>query len=217
MSDSTLKKRTVTALFWSFLDKFGQKLVFLISSVFLLRMLDVTAFGIMGSLLIFTAISSLLIDSGFARALLNRKEVSSLEYNSVFYFNLAISALLYIILFFSAPLIANLFNEPFLIPVSRVLFLSLFFNGFGLIQTVIFIKASDFKTQTKVNTSALIISTAISLVMAWKGFGVWSLVAQNVIYSFFRTVLLWFYSSWRPEAVFSKSKLMTFFAFSNKL
>ena len=217
MSDSTLKKRTVTALFWSFLDKFGQKLVFLISSVFLLRMLDVTAFGIMGSLLIFTAISSLLIDSGFARALLNRKEVSSVEYNSVFYFNLAISALLYIILFFSAPLIANLFNEPFLIPVSRVLFLSLLFNGFGLIQTVIFIKASDFKTQTKVNTSALIISTAISLVMAWKGFGVWSLVAQNVIYSFFRTVLLWFYSSWRPEAVFSKSKLMTFFAFSNKL
>ena len=88
MSDSTLKKRTVTALFWSFLDKFGQKLVFLISSVFLLRMLDVTAFGIMGSLLIFTAISSLLIDSGFARALLNRKEVSSIEYNSVFYFNL---------------------------------------------------------------------------------------------------------------------------------
>lgn len=217
MTDSTLKKRTINALFWSFLDKFGQKLVFLISSVFLLRLLDVSAFGIMGSLLIFTAISSLLIDSGFGRALLNRKEVSVTEYNSVFYFNLAISLFLYLILFFSAPLIAQLFNEPLLTPVSRVLFMSLIFNGFSLIQTVILIKASDFKSQTKVNTSALLISTAIALIMAWRGFGVWSLVAQNVIYSFLRSIFLWFYSPWRPKAVFSSSSLKTFFAFSNKL
>ncbi|MGV8964101.1 MAG: lipopolysaccharide biosynthesis protein [Candidatus Saccharimonadaceae bacterium] len=217
MSDTTLKKRTINALFWSFLDKFGQKLVFLISSVFLLRLLDVSAFGIMGSLLIFVAISSLLIDSGFGRALLNRKHINTVEYNSVFYFNLAISVLLYVALFFCAPLIARLFNEPLLIPVSRVLFLSLIFNGFSVIQTVIFIKASDFKTQTKINTTALVISTAISLIMAWEGFGVWSLVAQNVIYSFFRSLFLWVYSPWRPELVFSRNSLKTFFAFSNKL
>ena len=217
MTDSTLKKRTVTALFWSFLDKFGQKLVFLLSSVFLMRLLDISAYGIMGSLLIFTAFSSLLIDSGFGRALLNRKEISAVEYNSVFYFNLAISFFLYIVLFFSAPLIAQLFNEPLLIPVSRVLFLSLIFNGFSLIQMIVFIKASDFKTQTKANTTALVISTGIALIMAWQGFGVWSLVAQNVIYAFFRSLLFWLYSSWRPEPVFSFSKLKTFFAFSNKL
>ena len=217
MSDSTLKKRTVTALFWSFLDKFGQKVVFLISSVFLMRLLDISAYGIMGSLLIFTAISSLLIDSGFGRALLNRKHISQIEYNSVFYFNLAISLFLYIVLFISAPYIAQLFNEPLLIPVSRVLFLSLIFNGFSLIQMIIFIKASDFKTQTKANTTALIISTLIAIYMAWKGYGVWSLVAQNVIYAFFRSILFWMYSSWRPEPLFSLSKLKTFFAFSNKL
>ena len=217
MSDSTLKKRTVTALFWSFLDKFGQKVVFLISSVFLMRLLDISAYGIMGSLLIFTAISSLLIDSGFGRALLNRKHISQIEYNSVFYFNLAISLFLYIVLFISAPYIAQLFNEPLLIPVSRVLFLSLIFNGFSLIQMIIFIRASDFKTQTKANTTALIISTLIAIYMAWKGYGVWSLVAQNVIYAFFRSILFWMYSSWRPEALFSLSKLKTFFAFSNKL
>ena len=217
MSDSTLKRRTVTALFWSFLDKFGQKLVFLISSIFLMRLLDISAYGIMGSLLIFTAFSSLLIDSGFGRALLNRKQISAVEYNTVFYFNLAISLFLYVALFFSAPLIADLFNEPLLIPVSRVLFLSLIFNGFSLIQMIIFIKASDFKTQTKANTAALVISTAIALVMAWKGYGVWSLVAQNVIYAFCRSILFWLYSSWRPAPVFSFSKLKTFFAFSNKL
>ena len=100
MSDTTLKKRTVTALFWSFLDKFGQKVVFLISSVFLMRLLDISAYGIMGSLLIFVAFSSLLIDSGFGRALLNRKEISALEYSTVFYFNLGISLFLYIALFF---------------------------------------------------------------------------------------------------------------------
>ena len=217
MSDTTLKKRTVTALFWSFLDKFGQKVVFLISSVFLMRLLDISAYGIMGSLLIFVAFSSLLIDSGFGRALLNRKEISALEYSTVFYFNLGISLFLYIALFFSAPMIAQLFKEPLLIPVSRVLFLSLIFNGFSLIQMIIFIKASDFKTQTKANTSALVISTAIALIMAWKGYGVWSLVAQNVIYAFFRSLFLWLYSSWRPERLFSLAKLKTFFAFSNKL
>ena len=217
MSDTTLKKRTVIGLFWSFLDKFGQKVIFLISSVFLMRLLDISAYGIMGSLLIFTAFSSLLIDSGFGRALLNRKHVNAIEYSTVFYFNLAISTFLYIALIISAPLIAQLFNEPLLIPVSRVLFLSLIFNGLGMIQTVIFTKASDFKTQTKVNTTALAISTAIALVMAWRGYGVWSLVAQNVIYAFFRSLLLWFYSSWRPELLFNITKLKKFFAFSNKL
>ena len=217
MSDTTLKKRTVTALFWSFLDKFGQKVIFLISSVFLMRLLDTSDYGIMGSLLIFVAFSSLLIDSGFGRALLNRKEIGALEYSTVFYFNLAISLLLYIAFFFSAPLIAKLFNEPLLIPVSRVLFLSLIFNGFSLIQMIIFIKASDFKTQTKANTAALIISTIIALVMAWQGYGVWSLVAQNVIYAFFRSLFLWLYSTWRPQKLFSLSKLKVFFAFSNKL
>ena len=217
MSDITLKKRTVTALFWSFLDKFGQKVIFLVSSVFLMRLLDTSDYGIMGSLLIFVAFSSLLIDSGFGRALLNRKEIGALEYSTVFYFNLAISVLLYVALFFSAPLIARLFNEPLLIPVSRVLFLSLIFNGFSLIQMIIFIKASDFKTQTKANTTALIISTSIALIMAWRGYGVWSLVAQNVIYAFFRSLLFWFYSTWRPKKLFSFAKLKVFFAFSNKL
>lgn len=216
MSDA-LKKRTVTALFWSFLDKFGQKLIFLISSVFLMRLLDTSDYGIMGSLLIFVAFSSLLIDSGFGRALLNRKEIGALEYSTVFHFNMAISLLLYVALFFSAPFIAQLFNEPLLIPVSRVLFISLIFNGFSLIQTVIFIKASDFKTQTKANTAALVISTTIALIMAWKGYGVWSLVAQNVIYALFRSIFLWLYSTWRPKRLFSLKKLKTFFAFSNKL
>ena len=217
MSNTTLKKRTVIALFWSFLDKFGQKLIFLISSVFLMRLLDTSDYGIMGSLLIFVAFSSLLIDSGFGRALLNRKKISTLEYSTVFYFNLAISLLLYVALFFSAPLTAQLFHEPLLIPVSRVLFLSLIFNGFSLIQTVIFIKASDFKTQTKANVAALIISTIIALVMAWHKYGVWSLVAQNVVYALFRSLFLWLYSTWRPKKLFSFSKLKVFFAFSNKL
>lgn len=217
MSESSLKRRTVNALFWSFLDKFGQKLIFLISSIFLMRLLDISAYGIMGSLLVFTAFSSLLIDSGFGRALLNRKEISEVEYNSVFYFNLGASIFLYIVFFFFAPFIANLFNEPLLIPVSRILFLSLVFNGFSLIQMIIFIKASDFKTQTKANTIALVISTAIALAMAWKGYGVWALVTQNVIYALLRSLLFWFYSSWRPQPLFSFSKLKSFFAFSNKL
>lgn len=217
MADSALKKKTTVSLFWSFLDKFGEQFIYLISSVVLMRIIDASEYGLMGTLLVFTVASRLLIDSGFGRALINRKIVSEKEYSSVFYFNTALSILLYIIFFIAAPSIAYFFHEPQLNLISRILFLSFVFYSFGLIHQTLLIKRADFRGLTKINIPALLIAAVIAIVMALKGYGVWALVSQNLIYSFLRTSFLWIYSRWRPTAEFSSKAIRTFLAFSNKL
>lgn len=217
MADSALKKKTTVSLFWSFLDKFGQQLINLLSSLILMAVVAKAEFGIMGILAVFTAFSNLLIDSGFSRALLNRKNISSTEYSSVFYFNVSLSLILYLILFFAAPFLADVFQEPRITSVSRVLFLSFIFNGLGLIQQTLLIKKADFRGLTKINIPAVLLSAIVAALLALGGFGIWALVAQVVFYSLFRTVFLWLYTSWRPAPVFNLQMLKTSMGFSNKL
>ena len=217
MENSTLKTKTVSSLFWSFLDKFGQQLIYLASSIVLMNIVPPEEYGIIGALTVFTAFSGLLIDSGFGRALINRKDISETEYSSVFYFNIALSLVLYVILFLVSPFLARIFHEPRIEPVSKVLFLSFVFTAPGLIQQTLLIKKADFKGLTKVNIAALSISACIAIVMAIKGYGVWSLVTQTVFYGFFRTVFLWIYSKWRPIARFSIKVLRSFLGLTNKL
>lgn len=217
MEKSTLKTKTVSSLFWSFLDKFGQQLIYLASGIVLMNIVPPAEYGLIGALTVFIAFSGLLIDSGFARALLNRKNITEIEYSSVFYFNIALSLVLYAILFLASPFLADIFHEPRIEPVSKVLFLSFVFTAPGLIQQTLLMKKADFKGLTKVNIAALIIAASIAIVMAIKGYGVWSLVMQNVVYGFFRTVFLWIYSKWRPIARFSIKVLRSFLGLSNKL
>ena len=214
---SELKTKTTTSLFWSFLDKFGHQLINLVSSVILMAVVAKSEFGIMGILAVFIAFSNILIDSGFSRALLNRKEVLDREYTTVFFFNVALSVVLYLILFFTAPYLASLFNEPRLIPVARVLFVSFLLNALGLIHQVLLMKRADFRGLTKVNIPAVILSAIIAIVLGIKDYGIWALVAQLVTYSLFRTLFLWVYTSWRPRLVFSKSLLMNSMGLSSKL
>ena len=214
---SELKTKTTTSLFWSFLDKFGHQLINLVSSVILMAVVAKSEFGIMGILAVFIAFSNILIDSGFSRALLNRKEVLDREYTTVFFFNVVLSVVLYLILFFTAPYLASLFNEPRLIPVARVLFVSFLLNALGLIHQVLLMKRADFRGLTKVNIPAVILSAIIAIVLGIKDYGIWALVAQLVTYSLFRTLFLWVYTSWRPRLVFSKSLLMNSMGLSSKL
>ena len=217
MGKSELKKRTTLSLFWSFFDRFGEMLIYLISSVVLMNILEPTDYGLIGVLLIFVVVSRLLADSGFGRALMNRKTLSETELSSVFYFNAGCSIVLYIALFVSAPFIASLFHEPRLVEISRLLFLSLIFHSFGIIHQTMLTKNADFRGLAKVNIPAVAVASATAIILAINGFGVWALVTQHVAYAFLRTVFLWIYSSWRPIARLSANALRSFFAFSNKL
>lgn len=217
MADSSLKRKTAVSLFWSFLDKFGQQILNFASMLILMNIVATDDYGMIGSLAIFVAFSSILIDSGFGRALLNRKNLSPDDYSTVFYFNVSLAFVLYLLLFFLAPVFADIFHTPALIPVARVLFLSLLFNAFGLIQQTILTKRADFKGLTRINLWALLLADVVAIVLAVNNFGVWALVVQTVFYAFLRTLFLWFYSSWRLTTRFSLESLKSFFAFSNKL
>lgn len=217
MAESTLKHKTTVSLFWSFTDKFGQQMINLGTSIVLMRILDPSEYGLIGALALFIAFSNLLIDSGFTRALLNRKTISPAEYSTVFYFNLGFSILLYLILFAIAPLLATIFHEPRIEPVSRILFLSLILNAGGIIQQTLLIKRADFRGITKVNMAALLITATVAIVMALNGFGVWTLVVQTLLFAFFRSLFLWLYSRWIPLRIFSLKILRSFSGLSNKL
>ena len=217
MADSTFKHTTTVSLFWSFVDKFGQQIVNLVTGIILMRILDPAEYGLIGALTIFIAFSGILIDSGFTRALLNRKNISPAEYSTVFYFNVGLALLLYMILFATAPLLATMFHEPMITPVSRLLFLSLLLNAAGIIQQTLLIRQADFRGMTKVNITALFIAGIIAIAMALHGFGVWSLVVQTLVYAFFRSLFLWIYSKWIPVKVFSIKLLQSFAGLSSKL
>jgi O-antigen/teichoic acid export membrane protein len=217
MGNSELKKKTTLSLFWAFLDRFGETLIYLISSIVLMNIVEPSEYGLMGVLMIFIVISRLLADSGFGRALLNRKTLSETELSSVFFFNIGLSFLLYFVFFLCASLIANLFSEPRLASISKVLFLSFIFHSFGIIHQTLLTKKADFRGLTKINIPAVLVAAIVAIVMALNGFGVWALVTQSVIYAFLRTIFLWIYSTWRPIASFSVKMLQSFFAFSNKL
>ncbi len=217
MAHSPLKDKTTVSLFWSFIDKFGQQILNFVSMLVLMNIVATEAYGLIASLAIFTAFSSILIDSGFGRALLNRKDLSDADYSSVFYFNISLSVTLYLVLFFGAPLLGMLFNTPSIVPVVRVMFLSLIFNAFGLIFQTIIVKKADFKGGMRINLGAMFLANAIAIAMALMGAGVWALVAQILLYALLRSLFLWFHTRWRPVAVFDGKRLKTFFAFSNKL
>ena len=217
MAEIDLKTKTTVSLLWSFLDKFGHQLINLFSSIILMAVVVKGEFAIMGILAVFVAFSNLLIDSGFSRALLNRKEISDAEYSTVFYFNMALASVVYLLLFFAIPFFAQLFHEPRITPVARVLFISFIFNGLGLIQQTLLVKRADFRGLTKVNIPAVVLAAVVAVVLAVKGYGVWALVAQVVGHAAFRSLFLWIYTSWRPVLQFDLALLRNSLSLSSKL
>ena len=157
----TLKEKTTKGVIWSFVDKFGQQILYLLFGVVLARIVSPSDYGLIGVLSVFIAISNTLIDSGFNRGLLNKKSVSQDDYNSVFYFNLVISMVLYVLFYFSAPWIAAYFHAPQLITLSRVVFLAIPFNAISSIQNVIQWKALNLKVQATSSLIALIFSSVV--------------------------------------------------------
>ncbi|MDD2326883.1 MAG: lipopolysaccharide biosynthesis protein [bacterium] len=217
MTEPTLKHKTTLSLFWSFLDKFGQQILNFLSMLIMMNILATEDYGLIGSLAVFVAFSSILVDSGFGRALLNRKELEIDDYATVFYFNITLSILLYLLFFFAAPLLGELFNTRAIIPVVRILFLSLIINAFALIHQTILIKKADFRGLTRINMLSLLVADLAAILMAIAGKGVWALVAQTLLYAFGRSFLLLLHTSWLPNSRFSITRLKSFFAFSHKL
>ena len=213
----SLKSKTLHALFWSFFERVGQQGIQFIISIILARLLMPEEFGLIAMLAIFMAVAQSFLDSGFGSALIQKKNAAHIDECSIFYFNILVGFLAAGLLCLAAPWIAGFYNQPLLVPLTCALSLNLIINAFGLIQTTLLTKHIDFKTQLKVSVIATVISGAIGVTMALNGFGVWSLVAQSLSSNLFRTILLWFFNTWRPLLVFSFVSLRGMFAFGSRL
>ena len=216
MADS-LKSKTIRALFWSFFERIGQQGIQFIISIILARLLLPEQFGLIAMLWIFMAIAQSFIDSGFGQALIQKQDITHIDECSIFYFNILVGFLAAGLLCLAAPWIAGFYNQPLLAPLTYVLSLNMIINAFGVVQTTLLTKHIDFKTQLKVSVIATVISGTISVIMAFNGFGVWSLVAQSLCSTLFQTILLWFFNTWRPSLVFSLDSLRGMFPFGSRL
>jgi O-antigen/teichoic acid export membrane protein len=215
--DGSLKSKTVSGLFWSFLDRIGKRCAQLIVSIILARLLLPEEFGLIAMLTIFIALAQSFINSGFGSALIQKKDATHVDSCSIFYFNIIVSIVTAGLLCLAAPWIAAFYDEPALIPLTRFLSLSLVISSFGLIQSTLLVRRVDFKTQLKVNMTSTVISGIVGIILAFRGFGVWSLAIQSVTLACLMTVFLWLFNKWRPSLVFSFKALKSMFAFGSRL
>lgn len=216
MSDS-LKNKAVKGVGWSFVDNMANQGVTFLVGLVLARILTPAEFGILGMITIFIAISNSIVDSGFSNALIRKQDAKRIDYNTVFFFNIGVSLLFYLLLYIAAPYIAQFFKEPQLTAITRVMGLVLIINALGIIQRTLLNKRIDFKTQTKISIISSVGSGVIGIAMAMKGYGAWSLVGQQLSRQFLNTLFLWVFSSWRPMFEFSKQSFNELFGFGSKL
>jgi O-antigen/teichoic acid export membrane protein len=216
MSDS-LKQKTKKGVIWSTVERFSVQGVQFIVMIVMARLLTPHDYGIIGMLAIFLAIAQSLIDSGFSQALIRKTDRTETDNSTVFYFNLIVSGLLYLVLFLSAPLVAKFYHTLELCPVMRVVCLGIIFNSLAVVQRALLTVNIDFKTQAKASLSAAVMSGVIGITLAYHGAGVWALVVQQLVNLGVNTGLLWVLSSWRPKRVFSWQSFHELFAFGSKL
>ena len=213
----SLKNKTVKGVGWSFIDNLSSSGITFLVGLVLARLLTPAEYGIMAIITIFIAVSNSIVDSGFSNALIRKTDARRVDYNTVFFFNLVVSAVLYVVLFLVSPAISVFFKEPLLIEVMRVIGWVLVINALAIIPRTIFVKEVNFKTQTKVSLIASISSGVVGIGMALAGMGVWSLVAQQLSRQLLNTLFLWIYCKWRPVWEFSMQSFSELFGFGSKL
>lgn len=217
MSNKINRSRIISSLIWKLLERGGTQGIQFIVQIILARLLLPEDFGIIVLVMVFIAIANVLVQSGFNTALIQKKEVDDLDYSSVFYLNVLISSILYILLFFSAPLIEEFFEEPLLTPVLRVIGITMFISIFVSIQNAVIARNMQFKKLFVSSLGAVIVSAIVGISMAFAGFGVWALVAQQITNQFIVMFVLFLTVKWRPRLQFSLVRLKVLFSFGWKL
>lgn len=204
-------------MFWSLLQNVGGKGITFVVFIILARLLTPEIFGLIGMLMIFIQLSQVLVRAGFSQALIQKKDTDEEDYSSVFWINLAVSILIYGILFFSAPLIANFYGQPILTKLTRALSLVFVINAFSYVQTARLQKKISFKTLTIIHIPSTILGGAVGIGMAIMGYGVWSIVGLQLVTRGAYAVQIWFYGKWKPLLSFNKTNAKELFSFGSKL
>ena len=217
MTKPSLKSKATKGMLWNAVEKLSIQTGQFIIGIVLARILMPEDFGLIGMLTIFIAISQTFIDSGMGSGLIQKKNRTEVDFSTVFVFNFAVSVFFYIILYFTAPLIATFYDIPQLTLLTRVLTINIVINSLAIVQRSRLTINIDFKTIAKVNVVAVITGGTFGIIFAYLGYGVWSLVIQNLIRSTITVIMLWFLSRWKPSLLFSKQSFRALFGFGSKL
>ena len=202
-SKDSIKHTAKKGLLWGGFFSISSQLVSLFFSIIIARILQPSDFGLVAMLGIFTSLATVFQESGFVFVLTNRKNVTQEDYSTVFWFNITVSLFIYILFFFSAPMIADFYNQPVLKDLSRIVFLGFFFSSFGVVQSAYLYKNLKVYEKGIAGLVALIISGIAGYILAKRGFGYWGIALQGVLNVVITTIILWFYSPFRPRLVFS--------------
>lgn len=210
---SGLKQKAAAGMVWTALQKYSQMVIQFISGIILARLLTPFDYGCIGMLSIFMVLAEAFIDGGFGSALIQKKRPTQEDYSTIFWWNVVMAFVMYAVLYFCAPAISRFYKIPLLSNVLRVQGLVLFIYALNVIQRNQLRKKLNFKLLSIVSISTAIIALGITIFMAYKGFGVWALVTQNLIVAAIPSLVFWFYVKWRPKLVFSWRSFKELFSF----
>lgn len=211
------RTKVLSGLTWIFMSRFGAQIVTFIVSLVLARLLDPAVFGTVAILTVFMEIMTVFVDSGLGNALIQKKDADNLDFSSVFFFNIAIGILTYLIMFFAAPLIADFYDRQELVALIRVLSLTLIVSGVKNVQDAYVSRNLLFNKSFYASIGGTVGSAILGIWMAYKGFGAWALVAQNLFSNVVNATILWFVVRWRPDFAFSFSRFKGLFTYGWKL
>lgn len=214
---SELKKKAVKGMLWSAVERFSTQGVHFLFSILLARLLTPNDYGIIAMLTIFLAVSQTFIDSGFGNALIRKQDRNEADRATVFFFNIFMAVACYGIIFFSAPFVAEFYRMPELTDVLRVLAINLIIQAFGSIQHLNLTIDLNFKRLAKITFIGAVAGGLAGLICAYNGFGVWSLVVQQITMTSSRVVLYWIFVRWRPTTFFNMKSFKNMFGFGSKL
>lgn len=211
-----LKLKVARTIKWNAIDRVATQFLYAVTGVVLARLLSHSDYGLVAAIMVFQAFATLFVDSGFASALIQRKKPSHLDYSTVMWFNVGIAVIIYIILFFAAPLIADIFKKDMrIIPLSRVMFLTFIINATAIVPANRLVKMMQVKMIAVSNSIGLVLSAVVGITLALTGWGAWALVWQAITLSTVKSAILWLTSEWRPLLKFSVASLKSFFNFGS--
>ena len=210
-------KTVMSNVLWRFLEKFGAEIVTFVVGVILARLLEPKVYGTIALVTVFSTLLSVLVDSGFGTALIQKKEVDDLDYSTVFWFNMVMSIVVYLVLFFLAPFIASYYEMPELKLIVRIQCIQILISGLNNIQSSYVAKNMMFKKFFFSTLTGTIGSAVVGVAIAYMGCAVCARVGQTLSISLFNALVLFFTINWRPKFMFSFERMKSMFSFGWKL
>lgn len=215
--DESLKQKTFSGLVWNFLETFSIQAFGFVQGIILARLLRPSDYGLIAMTGFFFAVSYALVDTGFTSALIRKKERTNIDYSTVYVTNLVLSLILCVVLCLCSPLIADFYEEPELCPIVCVNAALLFGGAFIAVQGARLSIQLNFKLKSKITVISTISTGIISIILAYCGLGVWSLIFPNFFSVIIRGILYWYYQHWFPGFRFSWEIYKEYFSYGSKL